>query len=49
MKKKKKKIFVEMLKANGYDVKILNKNRRGKIKNSVQKQQENKKGHIHIF
>jgi hypothetical protein len=38
-----------MLKANGYDVKILNKNRREKVENGVQKQQENKNGHIYIF
>jgi hypothetical protein len=38
-----------MLNANGY-VKILNKNIRVKMGNSVQKQQQNNKfGHIHIF
>jgi hypothetical protein len=35
-----------MLKANGYDAKILNKSRRGKMENHVRKQNI---GHIHIF
>jgi hypothetical protein len=38
-----------MLKANGYDVKMLNSNRRVKVESGVQKQLEKKMGPIFIL
>jgi uncharacterized protein (UPF0335 family) len=47
--KEKDKNIIQMLKANGYDVKILNKNKQVKVKSGVQKQQEKNGPYLHIL